>query len=522
MFAAQAAEPPPPVPKSCQFVAIKSARPQTTDPTSFEDDPAVVLAPGRYVAIEGVKVTMRRGKKVIGVQSLDRLSTSGGVVRLLPPAGRKALSVPQGSVTIRVTGTRAAACEKRVVDYAGSWRFSAPTLPVRAAPATTFVEDARLSGLRFYLRSVGERVVRGVRATLLDDRGKAIATAQVPTAVRDGATLDVGVSDKLAAGRYQVRFSGRTAGSSRSRTWTAPLVLGSRGGPGSPPVDQQAGLSEQHVVVDWSRNRASGRDTAGFVAPGIGYGEIVCGVQQQHVRFYPNDVGREQSMMLWTYKDWRENNEKSIRESTHTQFTGPSFSEGMNKFSPPEKHMTGEYEGIITDRGVLDSPFGESLAPPTYILVQWSWDFSDPRDHRCHVEATLRTENGDPTTSRPLARALQVVWRGDPNAAGHDSAQADVPGVGTVSLTCQASPAGTRTLTVDPATEGGSVNVREGGEDKLTNYSSGPLVAQLPNNGQLKIGLYGGASILVSSRWKVNDPKPGENSCRVAAQVVVR
>jgi hypothetical protein len=94
--------------------------------------------------------------------------------------------------------------------------------------------------------------------------------------------------------------------------------------------------------------------------------------------------------------------------------------------------------------------------------------------------------------------------------------------VGTVSVTCQALPGGTRTLTVDPATQGGSVNVREGGEDKQTNYDAGPLVAQLPNNGQLKIGLYGGASVLVSSRWKVNDPKPGENSCRVNAQVVVR
>jgi hypothetical protein len=45
---------------------------------------------------------------------------------------------------------------------------------------------------------------------------------------------------------------------------------------------------------------------------------------------------------------------------------------------------------------------------------------------------------------------------------------------------------------------------------------------QLPNNGMLKFGLFDGASMLVSSRWKVNDPRASENFCRVAAQVVVR
>ena len=92
MIAAQAPEPVA-VPKSCQFTAVKSARPQTTDPTSFEDDPAVVLAPGRYVAIEGVRVVMSRGRRVLAAASLDRLSTSGGVVRLLPPEGRSALAI---------------------------------------------------------------------------------------------------------------------------------------------------------------------------------------------------------------------------------------------------------------------------------------------------------------------------------------------------------------------------------------------------------------------------------------------
>lgn len=518
----QADLPPQQVPKSCQFRALKSARPQTTDGTQFADDPAVVLAPGRYVAIEGVRVVLRRNKKLVAAATLDRLSTSGGVLRLQPVPGQLRVPIVQGNTTITVTGTRAALCPERDVNFTNKWHFDRPSLPVRAAPATTFVEDAKVAGIKLFVRTVGGRVVRDVRATILRAGGRAIGSAGVSGALTAGTQLDVGVPQDVTAGRYTLRMSGRPQGSKRLRTWTTPLVLGSRGGPGSPPVTQQAGLSEQHVVVSWSDSKIAGRDTAGFVAPGIGYGEIVCGVQQQHIRFYPSDVGREQSMMLWTYKDWRDGTEKAIRENVHTQFVGPSFQEGLNKWSPPDKHMTGTYEGLITDRGVLDAPFGAGLAPPTSIELNWEWDFSDPRKSRCYVEAVLRTENGDPTESRPLARSLQVVWRGDPNAAGHDEVSVPVPGVGTVTLTCQATPDGTRRLVVDPATEGGAVIYREGGDDHVENFGSGPLVVPLPNNGQVEIGLFGGASVLISSRWKVNDPKPGENWCETAAQVVVR
>jgi len=261
---------------------------------------------------------------------------------------------------------------------------------------------------------------------------------------------------------------------------------------------------------------------AGFVVPGIGSGEISCAADQQHVRFYPDDTGREQSMMLWTYKDWGGGIEKAIRESVHTQFSGPSFQEGLNKFSPPEKRSTGRYVGLITDRGVLEAPFGDGLAPATSIDLRWEWDFSDPARARCHVEAVLRTENGDPTEARPLARTLQVVWRGDANAPGRDRAATGVPGVGTVALTCERGPEGQRSLVVDPAERGGAVTTRQGSDEATVETDRGPLVAPLPNNGQVEIGLFGGATVLVSSRFKVNDPKPGENSCRVAVQVVVR
>lgn len=507
-------------PKVCAFADVKVARPQALDPTAFEDDPAIVVAPGRHNVLENVVVTLRHGKRVLGRLAVGRIEKSGAVVRLLPPAGAQRIVVPAGPNTVTVTGRRVAKCPKRQVRHVGVWRFTKPTLPVRAAPATTFVEDARSNGVRLYVRSVGGNVVRGVRAAVLDGRGKVVGAGRLGTALRDGAVLDVGMPSDLAAGAYRVRFSGRTG--ARASTWTTPLVLGTRGTPGSPPVDADAGLSEQRVVVDWSNGRAAGRDTAGFVAPGIGYGEIVCGYDGQYIRFHPSDLSREQSMMLWTYKDWTENSEKAIRESIHTEFSGPDFQEGLNKFSPPEHEMTGQYEGLITDRGTLGEPFATLLAPPTSILLTWVWRFGTNGKDRCHVEATLKTENGNPTTTRPYARSLQVVWRGEDNAAGHDVAEGDVPGVGRVTLSCRPGADGTRTITIDPATQGGTVFDRQGGDDRRTDTDRGPLVAQLPNNGMLKIGLYDGASVLVTSRWKVNDPLPGENSCRVAAQVVVQ
>lgn len=510
------------LPPTCASVGFKALHPATTDPTSFADDPGIVVAPGRHVLLDNVRVVLRHNGRLLGSARIDHLSTSGTVLRLLPPAGQTSIRVPSGLSLVKATGTRHVACPHRNESDTVQWTFTKPSLPLRAAPATTFVEDARAGGLKLYVRSVGHATVRSVTARVLDAKGKSVAHATIPGAISTGAVVTVPMPSSLAAGKYTLRFAGRPSGARRDQTWKAPIVLGARSGPGQPPPGQQTGLAEQHVVVDWSDNKPAGRDTAGFVAPGIGYGEIVCSFQQQHIRFFPNDLNREQSMMLWTYKDWVQNQEKAIREDIHTEFSGPDFSEGFNKFSPPEKHMTGEYEGLIADRGVLDAPFGADLAPPTYVDLKWVWDFSNPRSGGCHVDATFYTENGDPTPNRPLARSLQVVWRGDGNAAGHDSVSTDVPGVGTVSLVCEPTPGGTRTITVDPATQGGAVILRQGGDDTETDLDHGPIVTQLPNNGQLKLGLFGGASALITSRWKVNDPNLAENSCKVAAQVVVR
>src|SRR3954453_2499179 len=400
------------LPPTCANVGFKAVHPATNDPTDFADDPGIVLAPGRHVLLDNVKVVLRHGSKVLGSAQIDRLSTSGTVLRLQPPAGQPAVRGPAGTSTVTATGTRHLNCPHRDESDTVGWRFTKPSLPVRAAPATTFVEDARSTGIKLYLRSVGHATVNGVSVRLLDGKGKSLAHATVPGTVSSGAILDFKVPSSVNAGSYTLRFNGRAAGAPKSQVWRLPIVLGTRSGPGQPPPDANAGAAVQHVVVDWSDNKAYGRDIAGFVAPGIGYGQIQCGFQKQNIRFFPTNLNREQSMMLWTYKNWVQNSEKSIRESIHNEFAGPDFQEGLNKFSPPEKHMTGEYEGLIADCGVLDAPFGSDLSPPTYIDLTWDWDFSNPPRSSCHVDATFYTENGNSAaTTKPIARSLQVAWR---------------------------------------------------------------------------------------------------------------
>ena len=107
------------------------------------------------------------------------------------------------------------------------------------------------------------------------------------------------------------------------------------------------------MTVDWYGGNWGGRDVGGFVAPGIGYGEVVCSPETQWVRFFGSNGGRETAMMTWTYKNWGEHQEKSLQEAVYTTGTGFDFNEGLNKFSPPEKTSTGTFDGVISDRGPI-------------------------------------------------------------------------------------------------------------------------------------------------------------------------
>jgi hypothetical protein len=221
--------------------------------------------------------------------------------------------------------------------------------------------------------------------------------------------------------------------------------------------------------------------------------------------------------MTWTDKNWGSYREFALREAKYATGTGRDFREGLNKFGPTEKWSRGSFEGIISDRGPLNGPGGSALAPPTTFDLDWEWDFSKPGRASCRVSAVFRTQTD--LTDPPLARSAQIVWRGESNATpGNTVAGVDFPGLGDVTATCQAGPTGDRKLLID-STVGGTVVTREGSDEVSTPFEVGRIEARLPNNGMLFLQLNSGERILVSSRWKANDPAPEKNWCVVSAQI---
>jgi hypothetical protein len=482
-----------------------SATLATQDPTALRDAASATVRV-RMGKATSLRVTVTRGGRRIATGSASSVSkgTTGVTLRLLrTPAA--------GNVRIRVTG-RVAGCGS--VTSTTSFRLRTASLPVRAALRGTAVVGGR-SVVRVLLRTVGTASASGVRVRLLDAAGKRVASARVGGRLRGLTEVALRSSGTLPSGRYSVVVSGR-AGSARATSSATQAITLSR-----LSADASAATADparQRGVVDWSGASSEGRDVAGFLLPGIGHGEVVCSPTTQWMRIFPTDLSRETSMLTWTYRSWdgrAENAEKALREALATKGTGRDFNEGFNKFQPAEKQSTGEFTALLSDRGPIGAAFAPSLAPPVGLHVTWAWDFRDPSSARCHVEADVVAQ----TAADPGVGSAQIQWRGDAAAAGRDTSVVDLPGVGRITLICQATPSGTRTVRLDlPGAS--TVTTREGSVDTAVPQAAGPVVAELPNNGQLQIDTAAGARILIASRWKANDPDPTQNSCAVAAQSV--
>jgi len=384
-----------------------------------------------------------------------------------------------------------------------------PGLPLSATPVSTRTGD-NVGAVKLVLRPVKRAKVGPVRIALRNSKGKLVAFRKV-SATKEQRIVALPLKRALRAGRYRVRMVGRKASGGKLLSATRKLTFADGGGWAGAEV--VGGTLVQRVVVDWYDGKWGGRDLAGFIAPGVGYGDIVCRPDSQFVRFFGSSGGRETAMMNWTYKDWGTYQEKSLREAVYTNGTGFDFYEGLNKFSPAEKTSTGLFEGVISDRGPIGGPGGAPLAPVTTLTVNWQWNFSKGSESRCHVEAVFRTEA---EASATLARSLQVVWRGESNAAANGYAAVDFPGLGLVSVRCQ--PGEPRRLRIE-SPRGARIISREGSEDTSLTEPAGPVEAALPNNGMVLVEIQGGERVLISSRWKLNDPDPNKNWCLIAAQV---
>ena len=267
-------------------------------------------------------------------------------------------------------------------------------------------------------------------------------------------------------------------------------------------------------MIDWRWGDWQSHSQASFDAPGIGHGVITCQPDTQWVRFFPNDLGRETAMMNWTFKDWGTFSENAVREADKTPFSGPDFSEGMNKFTPPEKTSQGYFVGLISDRlGFNDS--GGAGNPPTSLELHWDWDFSDPSNARCFVTATIVSDTDS------SVKSLSVNWRGDAAAPGHDSDSITMPGVGDVTVKCPSGTGGDQRLMITPesANEEGVFDTYQGSVEDRTTLDASPYYLSLPNNGMITANIGTVANLILTSRYKTNDDHPDRNFCYVAAQL---
>ena len=128
------------------------------------------------------------------------------------------------------------------------------------------------------------------------------------------------------------------------------------------------------------------------------------------------------------------------------------------------------------------------------------------------MSATLTSEGAG--TAGPISRGLSLAWTG---SAPEPDATTTVPGLGTVRVRCDATRDGVRALLIDGA---GSLAVTtyQGSESKQRLVVD---AVPLPLNGLVDAVAPNGARLLVASRWKVDDPDPGANFCRIWGVVTV-
>jgi hypothetical protein len=384
-------------------------------------------------------------------------------------------------------------------------------LPLSASPVSTLTGD-NATAVKLVVRPIKRARLGAVQISFQNSKGKVLSRKRIASPSQEPQIVSMPLARPVKPGTYRVWMVGKKKSGGSKLSAKRKIVFAEGGGQGATMVE--SGVLIQPVTVDWYGGNWAGRDVGGFVAPGVGYGEVVCNPETQWVRFFGTSGGRETAMMTWTYKNWGENQEKSLQEAVYTTGTGFDFNVGLNKFNPPEKTSTGSFDGVISDRGPIGNPGGVPLSPVTTLSLDWEWDFTKPSESRCHVEAVFRTETA--LTTFPLARTVQVVWHGEANAAANGYSAVEFPGLGTVSIRCE--PGEPRQIRVESA-GGAKIVTREASEDSAITEGAGPVVADLPNNGMVVVEMSSGQRILIASRWKLNDPNPSQNYCAIAGQV---
>ncbi|MDQ2622361.1 MAG: hypothetical protein M3Y45_04895, partial [Actinomycetota bacterium] len=173
-------------------------------------DPTEMLESGNawvYVnprgTVHGAQVRVRRGGKVFARGRITGKMASGRttVIRL-KVVNRMARGKYRVSVTARKAGCKVRRTKSR------AWTFKPPSLPVRALPFSTRVND-NVGTVRFALRPVRRTQVGRVRASLIDARGATVAEQVIANLGTNQVVAELPISGKLAPGRYRIRLNGQ-------------------------------------------------------------------------------------------------------------------------------------------------------------------------------------------------------------------------------------------------------------------------------------------------------------------------
>ena len=160
------------------------------------------------------------------------------------------------------------------------------------------------------------------------------------------------------------------------------------------------GLTQQQVAINWQNGRWQGRDAAGFVAPGIGAGEVRCNPETQWINFFPYDRQADTSMWGVMLQDPSSRGAAGHSEAVvnwarkgydqSPDFTGPSYYLPLNRSAVGvDSRSAGSYIGIVESAGPHSSPGGPGPASTSFQL-SWHWNFADGSP-RCYVAASFVT-----------------------------------------------------------------------------------------------------------------------------------
>jgi hypothetical protein len=223
----------------------------------------------------------------------------------------------------------------------------------------------------------------------LDSDTRALPRARADSAMRDAEPVARAAASHGRAAAHKPRAPQGAVGR-RGLVGLAGIAgevgpIGPAGPPGPP------GIVDQSISIDWQNGNYGGRDSASFVAPGVGQGEVICSLNTQWINFTPYDQGDDSEM----WAAIMHGQEVSVRAAARRASSwGSEFNLGLNRAKnavEEEPEAQGSMVGIISSRGPFGSP-GEPGPPPTTFHLSWYWSFNETEGgSRCYVAATFAT-----------------------------------------------------------------------------------------------------------------------------------